>query len=231
MNPAEYVSDVRGVVAGIAERRRAAELERQAERIGEAAQGIIDGAGQLELTATAVARLHERLEQQTERLSGVTESIAGQRPSTQVGGVAEVVLRRIAPDALARYQAQIAKAKTTEPPIEKRTEAEQEDKRRRRRKIYQQYAAKFVGKSAYECDRLVVRQLMSELLAERGGQRLSEDEIGKVGSILLQGPVTQQLKQAQGKEAGVTYAMEVLAKERKVVEKAQCRSHNQGIER
>ena len=111
------------------------------------------------------------------------------------------------------------KAKATEQPIEKKQGAEQEDKRRRRRQIYQQYAAKFVGKSVYECDRLVVRQLMSELLTERGGQRLSDDEIGKVGSILLQGPVAQQLKQTQGKEAGVKYAMEVLAKAQKVVEK------------
>ena len=78
--------------------------------------------------------------------------------------MAEVVLRRIDPDALARYEAQIAQAKATEPPIEKKQEAEQDDKRRRRREIYQQYAAKFVGKSVYECDRLVVRQLMSELL-------------------------------------------------------------------
>ena len=44
----EYVADVRGVVAGIEERRRTAELDRQAERIGKAAQGIIDGARQLE---------------------------------------------------------------------------------------------------------------------------------------------------------------------------------------
>ena len=199
----EYVSDVRGVVAGITERRRAAELERQAERIGEAAQGIIDGARQLELTAAAVARLDKQLEQKAERLSGVTKSIAGQQPSTQADGVAEVVLRRIDPDALARYQAQIAKAKAAEPPIEKKQVAEQDEKRRRRREIYQQYAAKFVGKSLYECDRLVVRQLMSELLAERGGQRLSDDEIVKVASILLQGPVAQELKQTQGKEAGV----------------------------
>ena len=122
------------------------------------------------------------------------------------------------------------KAKAAEPPIEKKQAAEQEDKRRRRRQIYQQYAAKFVGKSVYECDRLVVRQLMSELLIERGGQRLSDDEIGKVGSILLQGPVAQQLKQTQGKEAGVKYAMEVLAKARKVVEKAQRRSRDRGME-
>ena len=58
----------------------------------------------------------------------------------------------------------------------------------------------------YECDRLVARQLMSELLIERGGQRLSHDEIGKVGRILLQGPVEQELKQTHSKEAGVTYA-------------------------
>ena len=175
----QYVSDVRGVVAGIEERHRVEGLERQAERIGAAAQAIIDGARQLEQTAAAVTRLDGQLEQKAERLSGVAESIAGQRPSTQVGGVAEVILRHIDPSALARYQAQIAKAKATEQPIEKKQTAEQDEKRRRRRQIYQQYAAKFVGKSVYECDRLVVRQLMSELLIERGGQRLSDDEIGR----------------------------------------------------
>ena len=82
----------------------------------------------------------------------------------------------------------------------------------------------------YECDHLVVRQLMSELLIERGGQRLSDDEIVKVGSILLQGPVAQELKQTQGKEAGLEYAMEVLAKAQKVVEKAQRRSRDRGRE-
>ena len=226
----EYVSDVISVVAGIEERRRAAELEGQAERIGEAAQGLIDGAGQLEQTAAAVARLDEQLEQKAKGLSGVTESIAGQRPSTQAGGVAEAVLRKIAPDALARYQAQIAEAKAPEPPTEQKQGAEQDEKRRRRRQLYQRYAAKFLGKSERECDRLVVRQLMSELLIEQGSQRLSDDEIAKVGSILLQGPFAQELKRTQGKEAGVTYAMEVLAKEQKVVEKAQRRSRDQGME-
>ena len=232
----EYVADVRGVVARITERLRTAELERQAERIGKAAQSIIDGARQLELTATAVARLDKQLEQQAERLSSVTESIAGQKPSTQMGGVAEVILRRIDPDALAHYEAQIEKAKATELPIEQKQGAEQDEKRRRRREIYQQYAAKFVGKSVYERDRLVVRQLMSELLTERGGQRLSDDEIVKVASVLLQGPVAQELKQTQGKEAGVTYAMEVLDKAQKVVEKARQasrsrkRSQDRGME-
>ncbi len=235
--PPEYVADVKGVVTGIKERLRTEELERQANRIGEATQGIVNGARQLELTAAAVARLNGQLERKAERLSDVTESIAGQRPSTQADGVAEVILRKIAPDALARYQAQIAKAKAPEPPVEKKQTAEQDDKRRRRRQIYQQYAAKFVGKSLYECDRLVARQLMSELLIERGGQRLSDDEIGKVGSILLQGPVAQELKQMQGKEAGVKYAVEALTKEQKVVEKAQQanrsrkRSQDRGMER
>lgn len=226
----QYVADVRGVVARIAERHRIEELKRQAVRIREAAQGFIDGARQLELTAKAVAGLDGQLEQKAERLSDVTKSAVSQRQSTQADGVAEVILKNIAPDDLARYQAQIAKAKAPEQPIEKKQGAEQEDKRRRRREIYQQYAAKFVGKSVYECDRLVVRQLMSELLAERGGQRLSDDEIGKVGSILLQGPVAQELKQTQGKDAGLKYAVEVLTKERKVVEKAQRRSRDQGME-
>ena len=92
--------------------------------------------------------------------------------------------------------------------------------RRRRRQIYQQYAAKFEGRSVYECDRLVVHELMSELLGERGGKRLRDEEIGKVGSILLQGPVAQNLKQTEGKEVGITYAMEVLTKAKKAVEKA-----------
>lgn len=61
--PPQYVADVRGVVAGIEERRRTRAVERQAVRIGEAAQGIIDGAQQLEHTAAAVARLNEQLEQ------------------------------------------------------------------------------------------------------------------------------------------------------------------------
>ena len=65
----EYVADVRGVVAGVEERRRAVEREGQAERVGEAAQGIVSGAEQLELTATAIARLNEQLERQAERVA------------------------------------------------------------------------------------------------------------------------------------------------------------------
>ena len=118
----EYVADVRGVVTGIAERHRIEALRRQADRIGEAAQGIIDGAGQLELTAAAVARIDGQLEQKAQGLSSVTESIAGQKQSVQVGGVAEVILRRIDPRDLARYQAQIAEAKKAEQLVEKKPE-------------------------------------------------------------------------------------------------------------
>ena len=78
----------------------------------------------------------------------------------------------------------------------------------------------------YECDRLVVRQLMSELLAERGGQWLRDSEFIQVGGILLQGPVAQRLKETQGKEAGENYAMEVLTKAQKAVEQAHQASHS-----
>ena len=120
--PSEYVADVRGVVAGIAKRLRIKALERQAERIGAAAQGFIDGAGQLELTAKAVTRLNGRLEQKAERLNGVTESRAGHQQTTQADRVAEVILRRIAPRDLARYQAQVAEAKATEKQADKKQE-------------------------------------------------------------------------------------------------------------
>lgn len=42
--------------------------------------------------------------------------------------------------------------------------------------------------------------------------------------------MAEQLKQTQGKESGVAYAMAVLAKAQKVVEKAQRRSRDQGME-
>ena len=87
------------MVAGIAERRRAAELEQQAERVGEAAEGIIDGARQLEQTAAAVAGLDGQLERKAQRLK--TNPKAEQRPSTQARGVAEAVLRSIDPSLLA----------------------------------------------------------------------------------------------------------------------------------
>ena len=65
----EYVADVRGVVAGIEERRRAVEREGQAERIGEAAQGLVSSAEQLELATAAISRLDGQVKRQAERLA------------------------------------------------------------------------------------------------------------------------------------------------------------------
>ncbi len=78
---------------------------------------------------------------------------------------------------------------------------------------------------------------MGELLAESGRQSLSEKEVLKVGAVLLQGPVAQELKRTQGKDAGLMYAGEVLVKARKIVEEARQvkqskgRSRDQGMER
>ena len=138
----------------------------------------------------------------------------------QNAGGAEVMSSSIDSDALAGYQNQTAEAKATEPPAEKKQITEKERSRRRRRQTYQKYAAKFTGKSEHECDLLVAQQLMSELLTKRGGQRLRHDEWLKVGSILVQGPVAQQIRRTKGKEAGTTHVMEVLEKAQKIVEKA-----------
>ena len=78
----EYVADVRGVVAGIEERRQAEELEGQGERLGEAAQGIVNGVGQLEQTAAGVNRLHEQLEREAGRLSRESQRAAEQGPES-----------------------------------------------------------------------------------------------------------------------------------------------------
>ena len=87
-----------------------------------------------------------------------------------------------------------------------------------------------MGRSERERDLLVVHQLLTGLLEERRGQSLSQDELHKVGRVLRQGPVVQQLKQTQGKEAVEQYVSEVLTKVKKVVEQEQQQSRNQGRE-
>ena len=87
---------------------------------------------------------------------------AGQ--TTQADGVAEVVLRKIVPGELARYQAQIAKAKAAELPIEKKQAAEQESKRRRHHQIYQQYAERVGGGASVQLqDQKVAEQILVEI--------------------------------------------------------------------
>ena len=113
---------------------------------------------------------------------------------------------------------------------EQQQRVEEGRKRRRRREVYQQCAAKFVGVGDRECDLLVAHKLMSELLTKRSGQKLTEAEVRKVGNVLLQGPVAQQLKRTQSKEAGIQYAAKVLTKAQKVVEQEQRQSRDQGRE-
>ena len=102
----EYVADVRGVVAGIEERRQAEELEGQAERLEKQLKVLSMALGSWSRQQQALIDSNEQLEREAGRLN---------RESQQA--------------------------------------AEKERKRRRRREIYQQYAAKFASKSAYECDR------------------------------------------------------------------------------
>ncbi len=68
-----------------------------------------------------------------ERLGGLTESTIGRRQSTQADGAAEVVLRSIDLHDLARHQAQIAEAKATEPPVEKKQEPVQRQEQPKQR--------------------------------------------------------------------------------------------------
>ena len=107
---------------------------------------------------------------------------------------------------------------------------DEDRKRRRQREIYQKCAAQYVGMSDRECDLLVAHHLLEGLLTKREGQKLRNDELLKVGRVLLQGPMAQRLNQTQGKEAVEKYVSEVLTKERKIVEKAQRQSHDQGID-
>ena len=78
---------------------------------------------------------------------------------------------------------------------------------------------------------------MRDLLLGRRNQSLSENDLVRVGRVLLQGPVAQELKRTQGKEAGAEYASEVLVEARKMVERSQQakrsqrRNCDQGMER
>ena len=200
----EYVADVRGVVSGIEEYLEAQELEGQAERIGEAADAIVSGVGQLELTAAALAGLDRELERKAQRLKKLR-----QLPErTDVGGVAEVVLKGFDPELVARARDRVAEDKALEP-------------KQRQRDVYQRYASKYSDRLPRECDRLVACQLMDKLLKARGGQRLTQDEQVRVGRVLLESPTSQELKQSRGKEESIAYVAEVMSVAQPMVERAQ----------
>ena len=126
----EYVSDVRGVVAGIEERHQAAELERQAERIGEAAEAIISGAEQLDLTARAVARLDEQIDKKARRLSRCRQ------PSEEknIDGVTAAILSHLDPELVERAKARIAEAEALASSKQQAQAKPQERQQQRQRK-------------------------------------------------------------------------------------------------
>ncbi|MEL7495845.1 MAG: MobF family relaxase, partial [Cyanobacteria bacterium J06554_11] len=126
----EYVSDVRGVVTGIEERYQTEEQERQAERIGEAADAIDSGAGQLELTAAAFARLDEQVERKAQRL----RNRRLQPERTDVGEVAEAVLRGIDPELLERARDRMTRKKAQEQPQPVQDQAKRQEQSKQRQK-------------------------------------------------------------------------------------------------
>ena len=211
------------MVAGITERGRAAELEGQAEPVGKAAEGIIDGARQLELTATAVTRLNGQIDRKTQRLSrrGLPSAQAN------VGGVAEAVLRGLDPEVVEQARDRVAEEKAPAP----------SKQQRQRREVYERYASKYSDRSPRECARLMACQLMDKLLKGRGGQRLTQDELVRVGRVLIEGPTSQALEQSQGREASIAYVTEVISVAQPMVERAQRtrrsqkKNRDQGMER
>ncbi|MEM9149567.1 MAG: MobF family relaxase, partial [Cyanobacteria bacterium P01_F01_bin.3] len=227
----EYVSDVRDVVSGIEEYLEAQEQEQQAERIGEAAEAIVSGAEQLEHTAAVLAGLDREVERKAQRLK--QRRLRPER--TNVGGVAEAVLKRIDPELVARARDRIAQDKAPEP--------SKQQQRQQRHEVYQRYASKFSDRPAKECDRLVACQLMDKLLKARSGQQLTQDEQVRVARVLLEGPASQELKQTQGKDASIAYVTEVMSKAQPMVERvhqnrraeqvkrSQKKSRDQGMER
>ena len=210
----EYVSDVRGVVSGIEEYLEAQELEGQAERIGEAAEAIVSGSGQMELTAAAVAGLDREIERKAQRLKQ-----RRQLSELRNVGVAEAVLRGIDPELIERVRDRVAHNKA---PSQQRSQ---------QREVYQRYASKLSDRPAKECDRIVACRLMDKLLKARDGQALTQDELVRVGRVILEGPASQELKQTQGKDASIAYVTEVMNVAQPMVERAQRNRLSQQAER
>ncbi|MEL7354382.1 MAG: hypothetical protein AAFN38_23415, partial [Cyanobacteria bacterium J06560_5] len=205
--------------------------ERQAERIGEAAEAIVSGAGQLELAAAAVAGLDREVERKAQRLKQRRQL----SERTTIGGVAEAVFKNVDPALLARARDRVAEDKA-------RLE-EKQQQRQQRREVYQRYASALGDRSPQECDRVVACQLLDKLIKARGGQKLTQDELVRVGRVLLESPTSRELKQSQGEDASVAYVTEVMGKAQPTVERvqrnrlaeqakrSQKKSRDQGMER
>ncbi|MEM6867564.1 MAG: MobF family relaxase [Cyanobacteria bacterium P01_C01_bin.121] len=213
---AEYVSDVRAVVAGIEERHQAEELAGRAERLGEAVEALVPVVEQLELTAAALAGLADQVERKAQRLK--KRRLSPER--TEVSGVAEVMLRNVDPELLARAKDRVAKE-----------QAPELSKQQQRREVYRRYASKLSDRSPKDCDLIVACQLLDKLLKDRSGQRLTQDELVRVGRVLLEGPPSQALEQSRGREASAGYVTEVVSMAQLKVERAQRNRRSRQAER
>ena len=220
-NPSDYLS-LFNLVNPDAENQKAADPARdvrsadQSEYVGDCIGAFVnrdyDAGARRDPAATGRS---EELERATERVATATGHLSrGVRADAAQSHRAATDASRELAAAAGRQQQRV----------------EQDRKRRLGREIYQQYAAKYAGKSDRECDLLVARQLLGDLLANRDGRKLRNDELHKVGRVLRQGPAAQQLKQTHGKEAVEQYVSEVLTKERQIVEEAQRQSRGRGIE-
>ena len=122
-----------------------------------------------------------------------------------------MILKKIAPDELARYQAQIAKAKAVELPIEKKQAAEQDGKHRRRHQIYQQYAERVGGGTSVQLqDRKVAEQILVEMVRENQGKPLTSRDKQIAAAIMGESPESLRIEQTEGKDSAHQYAISIL---------------------
>ena len=95
------------------------------------------------------------------------------------------------------------------------------EEQRQRREVYQRYASKLGDRSPQECDLIVACQLLDKLIKARGGHTLTQDELDRVGRVLLESPTSRELKQSQGEDASIAYVTEVMGKAQPTVERVQ----------
>ena len=221
-NPSDYLS-LFNLVHPDAENPKAPDPTRdvrsadQSEHVGDCVGALVNSDYDADARGhSAAAGRGEEPERATERVARATGHLS----------------RGVRADAAQSYRAaEDASRELTAAADRQHQRVEIDRKRRRRREIYRQFAAQYVGRSERERDLLVVHQLLTGLLEERGGRSLRNDELLKVGRVLLQGPVARQLRQTQGKEAVEQYVGEVLRNEQTIVEEAQRRSRDRGMER
>jgi len=74
---------------------------------------------------------------------------------------------------------------------------------------------------------------MTRTLKDSGRNRLSDNDIMRIGALLTASPEAQQRKHSEGKAAATAYLIKVLDKAAEAVERAQRRSRqkDRGMER